>query len=256
MKTIDFSKYSSIKIGGTHQVEIIDDIDKNSEKYTIIGGANNILISNNPPDLAKLSKVFDYIRIDDGFLHIGASTPSGKVLSFTKKNNISNFEIMQKLPGTIGGMVKMNAGLKEYEIFNNLVAIKTAEGYVEKKDINYSYRHTDISSIIYEAVFEIELGFRDELLNYFEKLRASQPKNPSAGSCFKNPKGDFAGRLLQECGLKGYRINYAAFSQQHANFLINLGEATFEDASELIYVAKKRVYEKFGIELELEIVIL
>jgi len=256
LKTIDFSKYSSIKIGGIHKIEIIDDIDISNEKYTIIGGANNILISNNPPTMAKLSKAFDYIKIKDGFLHIGAATPSGKVLSFAKKNDLSNFEIMQKLPGTIGGMTKMNAGLKEYEIFNNLVAIKTAKGYVEKKDINYSYRHTNISSIVYEAVFEIGRGFNDELLNYFKKLRINQPKNPSAGSCFKNPKEDFAGRLLQECGLKGYRVNHAAFSQQHSNFLINLKNATFDDANKLIHIAKKRVYEKFGIELELEIAIL
>ena len=256
MKKIDFSKYSSIKIGSVVDVEMIEEMDEAFERYSVIGGANNILVSNNPPKLAKLSKNFDYIMIKDGFLHIGGATPSGKILSFAKKNDISGFELMQKLPGTIGGMVKMNAGLKEHEIFNSLVAINSAKGYIEKKDIDYGYRHTDISNIIYEAVFDIKKGFSYPLLEYFEKLRANQPKEPSAGSCFKNPKGDFAGRVLDECGLKGYRIGDAGFSEKHANFLVNYGSATFDDAISLIELAKKRVFEKFGIDLELEVVVL
>ncbi len=256
MKTIDFSKYSSLKIGGKHQINIIDSIDNENEIFTMIGKANNLLVSPNPPKMAKLSKKFDYIKIKNGYLYIGGATVSGKILSFAKKQNIKNFEIMQKLPGTLGGMVKMNAGLKDHEIFNHLVAIKTKDNYIEKKDIEFSYRYTSIKNIIYEAVFEIEEGFDFELLKYFEKLRANQPKLPSAGSCFKNPKGDFAGRVLQECNLKGFRIGDAGFSEKHANFLVNYKNATFDNALELIKIAKKRVFEKFGIELELEIIIL
>ncbi len=253
MKKIDFSKYSSIKIGPICEIRIIDDIKQENETFRIVGGANNLLISNNPPKLAKLSKKFDYIKEDDNFIYIGAATPSGKVAQYCKKNDIGGFELLQKLPGQMGGIVKMNAGLKEFEIFNNLIAIKTINGYIKKYEISFGYRYTDIKHIIYEAIFQKSKGFDKELFQWFETLRKNQPQKPSAGSCFKNPKGDFAARLLQKCGLKGYRIADVGFSSKHANFLINYGNGTFEDAITLIELAKKRVYSEFGIKLELEI---
>lgn len=84
-------------------------------------------------------------------------------------------------------------------------------------------------------------------------MRDNQPQNPSAGSCFKNPPENFAGKLLDECGLKGKKIGDMAFSPTHANFLVNLGNGTYEQAIELIKLAQKKVYENSGIELELEI---
>ncbi len=256
MKTIDFSKYSSIKIGSIAQVKIINKIEKENESYTIIGGANNLLLSNNPPKLAKLSKEFDYIKEKDGFLYIGGATPSGKVVSYCKKHDIKGFELLQKLPGLIGGIIKMNAGLKEYEIFNNLIAIKTINGYIKKDDIDFGYRYTNIKNIIYEGVFKKKKGFDEKLFEYFELLRKNQPTLPSAGSCFKNPPNNYAGKLLEECGLKGYRVGDVGFSEIHANFLVNQGNGTFEDAVSLVNIAKKRVLDMFGIKLELEIVVL
>ncbi|MCF6172705.1 MAG: UDP-N-acetylmuramate dehydrogenase [Campylobacteraceae bacterium] len=255
LKTIDFSTYSSIKIGGKIDVKIINKIQDYSD-YTIIGGANNILLSPHPLKLAMLGKNFDFIEKKDDLLHIGGTTPSGKILSYAKKYNLANFELMQKLPGTLGGMVKMNAGLKEWEIFNHLVAIKTQTGWIKKEDIDFGYRFANIKEIIFEAVFEASNDFDFKLLEMFKKLRDNQPNFPSAGSCFKNPKGNFAGKLLDEVGLKGYKIGNMSFSGSHANFLINLGGGTFDDAITLINEAKKRVMKKFNIKLELEIKIL
>ena len=99
-------------------------------------------------------------------------------------------------------------------------------------------------------------GFDSELLAMFKKMRDNQPKEPSAGSCFKNPTNNFAGKLLDEAGLKGYRIGDMAFSTTHANFLVNLGNGTYKEAMELIDLAKKKVFETSGIELELEIKII
>ncbi len=256
MKTIDFSKYSSIRIGPLAQVKIINKIEKENENFTVIGGANNLLVSNNPPKLAKLSKEFDYIKEKDGFLYIGGATPSGKVVSYCKKHDIKGFELLQKLPGLLGGIIKMNAGLKKHEIFNNLTTIKTVNGYIKKEDISFGYRHTDIKSIVYEGVFEKRKGFDEKLFEYFETLRKNQPNLPSAGSCFKNPPNNYAGKLLQECGLKGYRVGDMGFSEIHANFLVNYGNGAFKDAMSLINIAKKRVLDMFGIKLELEIVVL
>lgn len=255
MKTIDFSTYSSIKIGPKVDVFIINNI-QNCSDYTLIGGANNLLISPNPPKLAMLGKEFDFIKEIDGFLHIGGATPSGKILSYAKKHDIANFELMQKLPGTLGGMVRMNAGLKKWEIFNNIISIRTEFGWIPKEEIDFGYRYTNFNGTVFEAKFEILKGFDFELLNMFKKLRDNQPNFPSAGSCFKNPKDNFAGKLLEDAGLKGYRVGNISFSQKHANFLINHGNGTFEDAISLINKAKKEVLERFGINLELEIEIL
>ncbi|MDR2080593.1 MAG: UDP-N-acetylmuramate dehydrogenase, partial [Campylobacteraceae bacterium] len=112
MREIDFSKFSSIKIGPKVEVLEIDETGELPKGVFLIGGANNLLISPNPPPLAVLSKRFDYIFEDKDGVHIGASSSSGKVLSYAKKHNLKGFELLQKLPGTMGGIVKMNAGLK------------------------------------------------------------------------------------------------------------------------------------------------
>ena len=250
-KLINLQTYTSIRIGPSLHVEIID--EPLHVEVFILGGGNNLLVSPNPPKMAMLGKNFNFLKIKDGFLHIGGATPSGKILSYAKKHDIKNFELMQKLPGTLGGMIKMNAGLKEWEIFNHLVAIKTEYGWCEKKDIEFGYRHNNIKGTIYEASFEIKKGFDNKLLEMFKFFRDNQPKEPSAGSCFKNPPNNFAGKLLDEAGLKGFKIGNMAFCETHANFLVNLGNGTFEDAINLIEIAKKKVFEKSGIKLELEI---
>ena len=102
----------------------------------------------------------------------------------------------------------------------------------------------------------LEYGFSQKLKDELIKLRANQPKEPSAGSAFKNPKGDYAGRLIEAVGLKGYQIGGMAWSNVHSNFLVNLGDGTFDEAIELIELAKKRVYQKFGIVLEEEVQII
>jgi len=254
-KIIDFKKYTSIHIGAKHSVEVINSVDKYS-KYTIIGRGNNLLISNNPPPLAVLGDEFDYIIQKNNKLIVGASTSSGKLLTYCKKNDIANFELLAKLPGNIGGLVKMNAGLKEYEIFNHLHSIKTPYGDILKENIPHSYRKTNIDGIIFEVTFDIEKGFNKENQKMFIKMRDNQPIDPSAGSCFKNPKDHSAGYLVEKVGLKGYSIGGMAFSSQHANFLINMGNGTYDEAIKLITLAKQKVKDEFDIVLEEEIVVL
>jgi UDP-N-acetylmuramate dehydrogenase len=255
-KTVDFSKYSSIKIGPIVEVELIEKIKPLPKDTFLIGGANNILVSNTPPPLAMLSKKFEYIKLEDNVLTVGGASKSGRIFSFCKKYDIKGFEYLSKLPGTLGGLLKMNAGMKEDEIFNNLLKIKTIDGTINKEDIKHGYRFTDINTIVYEAVFKIEHGFDAEKLASFSSMRKNQPALPSAGSAFKNPPNEYAGRLIEAVGLKGYKKGGACFSTVHANFLVNEGGATFEDALFLITEAKKRVLEKFGIMLENEIIII
>ncbi len=255
-KTVDFSKYSSIKIGPILNVALFEKNTQRTKEYYPIGSCNNTLVGNNPPPLMMLSKEYDYINIEGDLLKIGGATPSGKIASFCKKNNIAHFEFLSHLPGKLGGLVFMNAGLKEYEIFNYLHNITTDSGIKTKDEIEYGYRYTNITETILEATFILEHGYNTQKVAMFQKMRANQPSTPSAGSCFKNPHNDYAGRLIEEVGLKGYMRGDMCFSKEHANFLVNTGKGTFEDALWLSQEAQKRVYKEFNIWLECEIVIL
>lgn len=254
-KLIDFSKYSSIHIGPTLHVSVIDEIG-DFDHFQIIGKANNLLINPNASNLAILGETFNYIEKKENKLYVGAATSSGKLLTYSKKNNLANFEFLAKLPGNIGGLAKMNAGLKQWEIFNYIDSIKTKDGYIKKENIDFGYRHTNINTIIYEVVFDIQYGYNKQNQEMFVQMRDNQPHEPSAGSCFKNPLNDSAGRLIEAVGLKGYQIGGMALSAKHANFLVNLGNGTFDEALQLIQLAQSKVKEQFNISLEREIIII
>lgn len=255
-KTVHFSTYSSIKIGPSVDVLILEERQALPQGHRLIGGANNLLVSPTPPPLAMLGKTFDFIRRDESVLHVGGATKSGKILSFAKQHDLANFELMQKLPGTLGGMVAMNAGLKEWEIFNHLIAVRTENGWIEKEKIEHGYRFAKIEGVVYEATFHLTPGFDPTLLAMFKKMRENQPQEPSAGSCFKNPPGNYAGKLIEDVGFKGKRLGNMMFSNVHANFLVNLGGGTYEEAIRLIQEVKDAVFRHFGIILEEEIIVL
>lgn len=254
-KSIDFSKFSSIKVGATKEVSIIEDIGEYKE-YNIIGSASNTLVTQQASQLAILSKKFDYIRIEKNKLIIGGATPSGKVFSFCKKYNIANFEYLSKLPGTLGAIIKINAGMKKYEVANTLISIRTIQGIILKNELDFGYRYSNINHIVYEATFDIEYGFSIDRLNLFNQMRLNQPKEPSIGSIFKNPINNYAGRLIESVGLKGYKIGNVGWSNIHANFIVNYGSGKPDDIMTLISLAQERVRNRFDIKLELEIVVI
>jgi len=253
-KEIDFSRYSSLKIGPKAEVLVINKIDDYKD-YQIMGRCNNTLVGPNHPKFAILGEEFDYIRQEGDLLYVGCATTSGKLLTYTRNNDIADLEFLAKLPGNMGGLVKMNAGLKSWEVFNYVHSIKTKDGYIKKEDIEYSYRHTKIEDIVYEVVFNITHGFSKDMLKQFNKMRDNQPHMPSAGSCFVNPDNDFAGRLIEEIGLKGLAKGDMSFSSQHANFLVNNGKGTYEDALYLINLAKSKIKQQFNIDIKVEIII-
>ena len=255
-KTIDFSKYSSIKVGQETEVLMLEKGDPIPEDRYLIGGANNLLVSPNPPPLMMLSKDFASIEQEDNMLIIGSAMPTGRIVSYAKKHRISGFEFCSKLPGTLGGMLAMNAGVKSYEIFNILHSIEINGKWIEKEKIEYGYRFAKLGGIATAAKFKIVKGFDQELLHELLTLRSNQPHDPSAGSAFKNPEGDYAGRLIEAVGLKGYRKGDMAWSEVHSNFLVNLGSGTFDDAKYLIDLVKQKVLQEFNIELKEEIKIL
>ena len=143
----------------------------------------------------------------------------------------------------------MNAGVKQEEISNNLVSVNNKD----KNNFEFSYRYSNINEPVFEAVFEVNRSYDKNLDEYLKNLRKNQPKSPSLGSVFKNPKGDFAGRLIESVGLKGFKKGGVQISPIHANFFVNVGGGSFEDMIYLIKLSKKRVFEEFKIDLELEI---
>ncbi|MDD5360254.1 MAG: UDP-N-acetylmuramate dehydrogenase [Sulfurovaceae bacterium] len=256
VKTIDFSKFTSIKIGPKVDVLVIEKDDVIPKDRYLVGHGNNLLISPNPPLLMMLGDDFDFIKIEDDYLYVGCATPTGRLISFAKKHDLSGFEFISKLPGSIGGMVAMNAGVKEYEIFNILESIRINNEWIEAKAIEHGYRFAKLNGIATEVKFRIKKGFSKELLNTLLSLRNNQPKFPSAGSLFKNPPNEFAGKLIEDVGLKGKQIGGMAWSEMHANFLVNKGNGIFEDAITLINLAKKLVLEQYNIALKEEVKIL
>jgi len=255
-KTIDFSKFSSIKVGTPIEVLMLQREDEIPKDRVIIGHANNLLVSPTPPPLMMLSKDFSFLELEDDFLTVGCATPTGKLLSFAKKNDLAGFEFVSKLPGSIGGMVAMNAGVKSYEIFNILDAIKIDGIWIAKDEIEYGYRFAKLGGVATEVRFRVQKGFSKKLLDELVNLRSNQPKTASAGSAFKNPEGDYAGRLIEAVGLKGVSKGAMQWSEVHANFLVNHGGGTFEEASFLLDLAKERVFNEFGIKLVEEVQVL
>jgi len=256
LKTIDFSKFSSIKVGVPIEVLMLERDDTIPRDRFIIGHANNLLVSDNPLPLMMLSKDFSFIELKDNILTVGCATPTGKLLSFAKKNDLSGFEFISKLPGSMGGMIAMNAGVKSYEIFNIVDAVKIDGIWKSKESIEYGYRFAKLNGVTTELRFKVTKGFDKKLLEELIALRSNQPKIASAGSAFKNPKGDFAGRLIEAVGLKGVSKGGMQWSNVHANFLVNNGGGTFEEAKYLIDLAKEEIFIKFGKRIEEEVEIL
>lgn len=258
-KIIDFSRASPIKIGGICEVKIAQNIDEIlflKDSNFLLGSAHNTLISPDFKNLFMLGNEFDFINDFGDFIEVGARFSARKLFLFAKNNNLGGFEFLSAIPGTLGGLIKMNAGMKQYEISNILSEVCINGEWIAKHNIAFSYRKSGICGAISAARFVKKAGFSDEIKIECQKMRSNQPKNPNLGSCFKNPPNDSAGRLLERVGLRGFSLNKMAFSDIHANFLINLGGGDFASAKNLINLAKTRVKNECGIQLENEIILL
>ncbi|MDR2638869.1 MAG: UDP-N-acetylmuramate dehydrogenase [Helicobacteraceae bacterium] len=250
---VDFQHCSSIKIGSSVEAAVISDRGFDPSGFFVVGAACNLLVSPAPPPIAILDRSFDYLRLENEVLIAGGKTPSGRIVSLCKKADLGGLEFLSGLPGSVGGLIAMNAGLKDACVFDRLLWVDFGRGRIASGEIASGYRFAKLQGVVFEAAFRLAKGFDRALEASLLAVRASQPKEPSAGSCFKNPSGDYAGRLIEAVGLRGARRGGASFSQKHANFLVNLGGASFDDAIWLIDEAKRRVMESFNIALELEI---
>jgi UDP-N-acetylmuramate dehydrogenase len=232
-----------------------------------LGHGTNLLVSDHGIRglVILLGEGFNRISIDDVKVTAGAGVDFRQLVETVVVHGLEGLEFGEGIPGTVGGGLVMNAGAFGGEIARvvTLVHGVTAEGEARAltpEEVNFAYRRTNLPPhfVISRVDFELVHGDRDKLRARVMEVRAKrasrQPRGvPNAGSIFKNPPGNFAGRLLEAAGMKGHRIGGAAFSEQHANFIVNLGGARADDVHALIEMARTKVRESSGVVLEPEV---
>ena len=272
------SKHTSYGIGGPARAYVTpknkEDLvsilkfskDNNIPSY-FIGSGSNLLVSDDGIDgiVITLGKSFNKLEINKNNVFAETGVMLGKMVKECTKRNLSGLESLIGVPGTLGGALIMNAGAFGGEISNYLeyVSVITRSGDEKKyqqKDIKFNYRNSSFSDneILINANFKFI--FSDQKTVSKNKLKASggrkssQPlRFRSAGSVFKNPSEGAAGYFIDKAGLKGTKSGDAEISNVHANFFVNHGTATAKDVVRLINIARKKVYNEFGVMLELEI---
>ena len=248
-------------------IKVIEIINENKIQLTILGSGSNVLVSDNGirGAVISLKNSLKQIEVDDNILYAECGTMLGKIVKHAVKNNLIGLENLNGVPGTLGGALIMNAGAWGGEISENLIYVEVINSKseiqkIQKKDLNFSYRQSSFNKddILLSAKFNLKKADKDIIKENFIEAQSgrkkSQPLNKrSAGSLFKNPKNNSAGKLLDEAGLKGFSIGDAKISEKHANFFINDGDATSKDMLMLIKKAHKEVKDKFNINLSLEV---
>lgn len=252
-----------LKIEGL--IEVLEYLKNNNISFMILGNGSNVILDDYFKGAIIKLNGLDYVNIKENMVVVGAGTMMGKLSLDTVNANLTGLEWAINIPGTIGGSIVGNAGAYNSEMFDNLVSIKVLDKSLEikemtKSDFNYDYRETnikDLGLIVIEATFNLEEGNKEEskqiIKDRCERRKLSQPLDmPSAGSVFRNPEGDYAGRLIEAVGLKGKKIGGAEVSTKHANFIVNTGNATSNDIKNLIELIKREVKKEFNIDLVLE----
>ena len=283
-QNVNLSNYSWFNLGGNAEfffkakdkhklIEFLSFAKKEKIKVTILGAGSNTLIRDNgiKGAVLKLGKNFSYTKlIDKDIIEVGAATLDKQVANFAKENNIGNLEFLSCIPGSIGGAVIMNSGCYENDISKTLLSLKAidksklAEIEIKHDDINFLYRGTNLPEdlIVISARLKGHILPKEKIeenqTNLIERKKKAQPNQiKTCGSTFKNISPDKkAWTLIKEAECENFKVGDAVISQKHLNFFVNNGNAKSADIENLIKKVKKRVYEKTGVNLELEIKII
>ncbi|MBR2048827.1 MAG: UDP-N-acetylmuramate dehydrogenase [Oscillospiraceae bacterium] len=274
------SKFTSFRIGGAAELmafpqneEELALILKMSKKMdiepVILGAGTNVLAPDaGIPGLVICLKdaLSGMEQIGDTQIRVMAGVTMSRAAVFAANLGLSGLEFAHGIPGTVGGGVYMNAGAYGGEIKDvcTRVRIMDMDGnarWITNSEAGFSYRHSAMEDnpwIVAAAEFQLTPApaqlIKDKMLELINKRRASQPLDlPSAGSAFKRPVGGYAAALIDQTGLKGFRIGGAAVSEKHAGFVVNVGQATAEDVKQLLREVSDRVYAAHGIRLEPEV---
>jgi len=278
---VNLSNYSWFNLGGKAEyfykakdenqlIEFLREAKKQNLKTTVLGAGSNTLFRDNGVKgvVIKLGNEFSFTKITSkNILDVGAATLDRKVANYAKENNVGNLEFLSCIPGSIGGAIIMNSGCYENDISKVLLSIRAIDKKklsvieIKKKDIKFLYRGTNLSNdlIIISAklqgITSVIEKIEKKQSDFIEKKKSSQPSQiKTCGSTFKNvSKNKKAWMLIKQAGCENYREGDAIISQKHCNFFVNNGNAKSIDIENLINKVKKKVQEKTGVNLELEI---
>lgn len=273
------AKHTTFKIGGPaeyfvtpenkDQLKSVIQVCKESNiPYYIIGKGSNLLVGDKGYKgvIIQVYKNFNLIEFDKNIVTAGAGVMLSRLAREAAEHSLSGLQGESGIPGTLGGAVTMNAGAYGYEIrdYINSATVINQEGELitlNKEELQLGYRTSIVqknSYVVVEAAFELISGNKEDILAEiaeFDRKRAEkQPlEYPSAGSTFKRPEGYFAGKLIMDAGLRGYRVGDIMVSEKHCGFVVNVGNGTASEVRQLISDVQRIVYEKNQVMLEPEV---
>jgi UDP-N-acetylmuramate dehydrogenase len=277
---VSLATRTSLEIGGTTDELILRRYDRIAEVMSLLaneripwrflGGGTNVLIGDGELSWVALhlATAKPGMRTEGNFAYVDASADLGGTVTFCAKHDLGGMEGLIGVPGSVGGALRMNAGAYGTQIGPHVREVemyRAATGKVETlrgSEIRFDYRHTSFApnDVMLSVKLELPSKPYKEILTGIrmcnEKRRASQPLNQkSAGCIFKNPPGGSAGRMIDELGLKGFRVGDAMVSDRHANFFVNAGHATCADMMGLMGAVRERVRAAYGVDLENEVIV-
>ncbi len=278
LENVSLKNYTSYKIGKNSKfivfpdnvedlVKLIQHLNYKKIKYFILGTGSNIIIPNKDYDgvIIKLDN-FNKVHFVGNTVSVGAGVYLPKLVQLSIEQGLMGLEWALGIPSSVGGAVVSNAGAYLSSMYDFIKTVTILNEKLEVvllsvKDIESSYRYTSFKDnkkiIVLETNLELAKGNYESSKALIEdrmkrRLQSQPLEYPSAGSVFRNPEGNFAGKLIEDLGLKGHIIGGAQISEKHANFIINIGNATGEDIINLINYTKEKVKEAYGIDLVLE----
>ena len=273
------SSHTTFRIGGPAQFFVIpgnaEDLSavlrlcaRNSMPWKVLGNGSNLLVSDRGCDgvVISMEGKWSYGEADGAVLRAGSGMLLSRAASLALRESLAGMEFASGIPGTVGGALVMNAGAYGSEMKDILLSAKvmTPEGEVktlQAPELKLGYRTSSIPGegfIVLEAALSLTPGNRELIEAQMKELarrrREKQPlEYPSAGSTFKRPQGYFAGKLIEESGMRGFRLGGAQVSEKHCGFVINAGNATASDVMDLCRHVSRAVKEQFDVELEMEV---
>ena len=237
--------------------------------FFILGNGTNLLVSDKGYDgtVIQIGNGMSRIHVEEERIYVEAGALLSQIAKQAMEASLTGMEFASGIPGSVGGAVVMNAGAYGGEMKHIVESVTVLNGQGELMELDcdtkeFGYRTSVIRNrpfVVTEAVLKLKKGEKDQIKAAMEdfgaRRRSKQPlEYPSAGSTFKRPEGYFAGKLIMDSGLRGYRIGGAQVSEKHCGFIVNAGNATSEDIAELMAEVQEQVKSKFGVKLEPEVV--
>jgi UDP-N-acetylmuramate dehydrogenase len=284
LEQVPLAPRTSVRVGGAARlwvkpcdaralVDVLNLLAGAGVGWFLLGGGANTIVGDRGVDGAVIRLGQDFLveEVEEAGDHIvvtmGAGAPIARFLTLAKEQRGVGVAWAAGIPGTVGGLVAMNAGTPAGCMADHLLAaeVATPEGlrWIDAKELNLSYRHCElpVGSVLTRARCRVRRGSEAEVIDQqraakadVDRRRSTQPlSQPNSGSVFVNPPGDFAGRLIEQAGLKGHTRGAAQISDKHANFIVNLGGARAAEVVELIALARSTVLAATGIELKPEV---